>query len=299
MAWILLKETPIIKREGKFDVLGAVLLFITLTCLLLAINRGQSLGWSSLLVISLAVFCVLALSLFLFVELRAKQPVLDLRLYRNRLFSMASGSHLIVYIATGGQNFLMPFYLIQGLGFSTIKAGLVLVTIPSLYVLLAPLAGRLSDKLGTRSLCTSGLVIMSIGLLLLGNLGTDVSTVNVVLPLLVIGIGSGIFASPNTSAIMGSVPKERLGTGSAMIGTLRQIGMSMGTAIAGTVFTAGQLSDAAYLTSEGLSETSVKSLSTIGGFRDAIFVASVFAAIASVVSALRGRRATPGLHPKN
>jgi len=150
---------------------------------------------------------VLSLSLFIFQELRVAEPVLNLKLYKTRLFSIASGSHVLTYIASAGMDFLLPFYLIQGLSFSASKSGLILVTIPALYVLMSPLAGRLSDKLGTISLCTMGLTLVSIGFLLLSGLGTDATAGDIVWRLLIIGIGTGLFVSPNTSAIMGSVSR--------------------------------------------------------------------------------------------
>jgi len=290
MARALLKNQFSPKRGQKFDLLGAATLFLALTCLLLAMNRGQSLGWASPWVVSLGVMSVLLLLLFLFVERRLAQPVLDLRLFRRRLFSAASGSHVFLYMATTAVSFLMPFYLIQGQGLSASKAGLLLVTIPAISLVVSPLSGRLSDRLGTLFLCASGLTLVSAGLFLLSGLGANASIGNVVLCLLVLGVGIALFVPPNTSAIMGSVPSERLGTASAMVGTLRQVGMSVGLAIASSVFAASQFSHATQLASQGLPEDVVQRLSTVSGVHDAIFAALAIAVIGLVASVLRGRR---------
>jgi len=290
MSWALLKEQSLPKREGKFDLLGAITLFFALTCLLLAVNRGQSLGWLSLWVVSLSVIGVLLLFFFLSVERRAAQPILDLRLFSSRLFSTASASHVFLYISTTAVSFLMPFYLIQGLGFYAYKAGLVLVTIPAISLVLSPLSGRLSDKLGTLFLCTSGLIVVCAGLFLLSSLGTNASIGDIVLYLAIIGAGMGLFISPNTSAIMGSVPSERLGTASAMVGTLRQVGMSVGLAIAGSVFAASQFFHATQLASQALPEDVVQRLSTVNGFHDTVLAVLAMAIIGLVTSVLRGRR---------
>ncbi len=290
MARALLKNQFSPKRGQKFDLLGAATLFLALTCLLLAMNRGQSLGWASPWVVSLGVMSVLLLLLFLFVERRLAQPVLDLRLFRRRLFSAASGSHVFLYMATTAVSFLMPFYLIQGQGLSASKAGLLLVTIPAISLVVSPLSGRLSDRLGTLFLCASGLTLVSAGLFLLSGLGANASIGNVVLRLLVLGVGIALFVPPNTSAIMGSVPSERLGTASAMVGTLRQVGMSVGLAIASSVFAASQFSHATQLASQGLPEDVVQRLSTVSGVHDAIFAALAIAVIGLVASVLRGRR---------
>jgi predicted MFS family arabinose efflux permease len=274
---------------GKFDLLGTATLFLALTCLILAVNRGQSLGWFSPWVLSLAVASVLLLFFFLVVERRAAQPILDLRLFRNRPFSVASISHVFLYMSTAAVTFLMPFYLIQGLGFNASKAGLLLVIIPGVSLVVSPLSGRLSDKLGTLAFCASGLTLISVGLFLLKGLGDNASISEIVFYLVMLGVGMGLFTSPNTSAIMGSVPSKRLGTASAMVGTLRQLGMSVGLAIAGSVFAAGQSSDAAQLASQGLLSDIVDRLSTVSGFQDAIFVALLIAVIGLLVSVLRGR----------
>ena len=290
MARALLKDQFSPKRGQKFDLLGAATLFLALTCLLLAVNRGQSLGWTSPWVVGLGMMSVLLLFLFLFVERRVAQPVLDLKLFRRRLFSAASGSHVFLYMATTAVSFLMPFYLIQGLSLSASKAGLLLVTIPAISLVVSPLSGRLSDRLGTLLLCASGLTLVSAGLFLLSGLGANASIGDVVLRLLVLGVGMALFVPPNTSAIMGSVPSERLGTASAMVGTLRQVGMSVGLAIAGSVFAASQFSHATQLASQGLPEDVVQRLSTVSGIHDAIFAALAIAVIGLVASVLRGRR---------
>jgi EmrB/QacA subfamily drug resistance transporter len=289
MSWVLLKEQLSPKREEKFDLLGAITLFFALTCLLTAVNRGQSLGWFSPWVLSLGVVGVLLLFFFLVAEWRAAHPVLDLSLFWSRLFSAVSASHVFFYMSTVVVTFLMPFYLIQGLSFNASKTGLLLVTIPAMALVVSPLSGRLSDKLGTLFLCASGLALVSVGLFLLSGLGTDASIGDIVLYLVIVGLGMGLFTSPNTSAIMGSVTSERLGSASAMVGTLRQLGMSVGLAIAGSVFAASQFSHATQLNSQGLSQDMAERLSTVSGFQDAILVALVIAVIGLVASVFRGR----------
>jgi len=184
----------------------------------------------------------------------------------------------------------MPFYLIQGLDFSTSKAGLLMLTSHAVYLVLSPLSGRLSDRLGTLFLCASGIILVAVALFMLSNLGTNPLVVHVVFYLIILGMGTGLFVAPNTSAIMGAVYKERLGTASAMVGTMRQVGMSIGLAIAGSVFTASQLLHTNQLTSQGLPEEVVQKLSTVSGFHDAIFVSLAITALGFVTVVLRGRR---------
>ncbi|MDD4876974.1 MAG: MFS transporter [Dehalococcoidales bacterium] len=295
MAWILIKETPVPKNSIKFDFIGAVTIFITMACLLLFVNQGQSLGWTSPFVIILGLVCVISFIIFIFVEKRVSRPVVDLTLFRIRLLRVASASHIINFIGSASSNFLLPFFLIQGLNLSSSKSGLILVTIPAVFIIIAPLAGRLSDKIGTRFLCTFGLTLTSFGVFLLMGMGDDVSTINIIWRLFILGIGMALFDSPNSSAIMGSVPLERLGTASAMVATLRQVGMSVGTAVAGTIFTASSLSYADQLNSQGLAGEVVKMLSTVHGFHSAVIATLIFPIMAAVISIFRDSKTKQGV----
>jgi EmrB/QacA subfamily drug resistance transporter len=289
MVHILLKKEPAHESKEKFDLPGAITFFLALICLLFVLTQGQRLGWSSPWMIGLSCAGILFLISFLFVEKRISQPMLDLKIFRSRLFSIAVVSHIFLYVSTTAVNFAMPFYLIAGLGFNASKAGLLLVTVPATALIFSPLSGRLSDKLGTLVLCTAGFILTALGLFLLSGATIDTSIITVVLYLILVGAGMGLFVSPNTSAIIGAVPSGRLGSASAMVGTLRHIGMSIGLAIAGSVFTATRFANAAQLTSDGLTQGLVGKLSTVGGFQNTIFVALITAAIGLLVSAFRGR----------
>lgn len=264
LAWTMLREQPATNPSSRFDFWGSATLFGFLGCLLLAINQGQMRGWTSFFVLALGTTAVALLFLFLAVERRTAQPVVDLGLFRQRLFAAATSSHLLFYMATVAVVFLMPFYLIQSAGYSSSMAGVLLITIPLLTVIVAPLSGRLYDRLGSFLLCFAGLGLTGLGLFLLSGLNSASTTGDVVLRLAVTGLGMGLFVAPNTSAIMGAVAQQRLGTASAMIATVRQIGMATGLAIAGTIF-------------------------VVTDFRDALWVALVICGLGLLVSLLRRR----------
>jgi len=262
MAWAMLREQPSANPRGRFDLWGALTLFGFLACLLLAVNQGQTQGWTSFFVLGLGTAAIALLFLFLAVEKRTAEPVVDLGLFRDRLFATATWSHLLFYMATAAVTFLMPFYLIQDIAYSPARAGWLLITIPLLRVIIAPLSGRLYDRLGSFLLCFAGLSLTCLGLFLLSKLNNASTAGDVVLRLAITGLGMGLFVIPNISAIMGAVGRQRLGTASAMIPTVRQIGVSIGLAIAGTVF-------------------------VIAGFRDALLVALFIGALALLVSLWR------------
>ncbi len=290
MAFLLLKEETLPEHKGRFDLAGAGILLLAIPSLLLALNRGQSLGWTSPWVLVTGIIGLSLLGCFILVEKRVMQPVLDLKLFSNRLFSAASGSQVFLYMSTTAVEFMMPFYLIQGLSLPASEAGLLLVTGPAVRLAVSPLSGRLSDRWGSLFLCAAGLILVTVGMLLIRGMEVDTPVTDIVLVLVIFGVGIGLFTSPNTSAIMGAASHDKLGTAAAMIGLLRHLGMSIGLAIAGALFASSRLSHATELAPQGLSEETVLSLSTVSGLQDTMLVVLIFPAIAFVISALRGRK---------
>ena len=289
MAWFLLKEVSLPRSQNRFDFIGAATLFGGLTCLLLALNRGNSLGWGSPLVLSLIGIGLVFSLLFLVIEWRLPHPVLDLRLFRSRLFSVAAASHLLLTLVTGMFHFLLPFFFIQGLGYSPSLSGVLVAVISAMSLLISPLSGHLSDRLGTFSICALGMTLMSAGILLFGQFSAGSSVWMQVFYMVVIGVGLWLFIPPNSSAIMGSVPKERLGTAAAMVGTVRQIGQSVGIALAGSIFAVGKATRLTELADSGMATEMAQRLATIKGFEDSMWAALAVALVGLVVSLLRGR----------
>jgi MFS family permease len=201
--------------------------------------------------------------------------VVDLNLFKNRLFSVGNISLAIMVMTLSAQIFLMPFYLINGVGYSASTSGLLLATSSVLTLVIGPLAGWLSDKVGSRLLCSVGFILACLSLFLLSHLGTESSTADIILRLAVFGVGVGLFMSPNISMVMGAVPRDSLGGASALSATIRQMGMSIGMAIAGSIFTSRQLFHASQLAQSGLDSLMLDKLSLIGGYKDTILVAAI------------------------
>ena len=282
----VLREQGTGERRGHFDVKGALSLFLGLVSLLVGVNQGNTLGWTSPVVVACLAAGTGLFAAFIFIEMKVAQPVVALNLFRQRLFAVASASLAIVFVASRMANFVLPFLLIQALALAPLEAGLILMTTPLCMLLVSPLAGRLSDRIGSRLLTTAGLVAVSCGYFLVSRLGIDSSPHTIVLSLLLVGIGMGLFESPNSSSIMGSVPSRRLGTASAMIGTLRTVGQSTGIAIGGAIF-AGSLTHHA---SGGVALASLAERQVVAlAFHNTIVVAMVICACAALVAALRGR----------
>ena len=289
MAGTLLKEQRDSTTVFKFDLAGAITLFGGLSCLLLFFNIGGRTGFSSMSALALAGSTVLLLALFIFFERRARQPIVDLNLFRNRPFAFGIISLIIMFVAISANTFLMPFYLINGLGHSASKTGLIFASISCTAIIVGPLSGWLSDKIGSRVLCTIGMALICTALFLLSRLSIESSEVDVLFRLVIQGIGSGMFSSPNNSTIMGSIPREKLSTGSAMIGTVRQIGMSSGIAVAGAIFTSRQVFHANQLVDKNLEPLMLSKLSLISGFQDTLLIGSIVCSIAILTSLVRGK----------
>lgn len=224
-------------KQERFDIAGALAFSVGLVALLFALNQGHAWGWASPMLLMMLTISLVFLVAFLLIEARVPAPMLDLTLFRRRLFSAATSSAVLNYICLYSITFLLPFYLIQGRGLNTAAAGLVLSAQPLVMAITAPLSGTLSDRIGSRFLSTAGMVILAGALFLLSRLSAASAMLEVVLSLMVAGLGVGLFISPNTSALMGSAPRGRQGIASGILATARNVGMVLGIGFAGAIFT--------------------------------------------------------------
>ncbi len=171
-------------------------------------------------------------------EGRIKYPILDLSLFTSsRIFSGAVSSALLNYICIYSIIFLMPFYLISGRHLTPSQAGLLLSSQPIIMAVVAPLSGTVSDRTGTRWPSVFGMLILAAGIFLLARLDETTSLPQVALALVVVGTGTGIFISPNNSALMGSAPRNRQGIAAGILATSRNTGMALEIGISGAIFT--------------------------------------------------------------
>jgi len=293
MAFLFIRPSEGQTHAGprKLDIPGAVTLFAALSAGLLAVNRGQPWGWSSPVILGLFAVAAVSLALFLRVESRAASPVIALSLFKVREFTVSVSSLVLNFAGQSAVTFLMPFYLIQIKGYSTAHMGLILATVPSMMLLLSPFSGRLSDRYHFRYQTTLGIAIVSVGLLSLATLEASTSTPMIMARLALVGIGTSIFMSPNSSAIMGSVPRNMLGTASASVATSRNIGNAVGLAMASTLLVA-VASAAAGFTASRTDGYPVDAL--LDGVRAAFLVGAAVSSLAIVASSFRGRRDVPG-----
>jgi MFS family permease len=174
--------------------------------------------------------------IFLTIERTFSTPMVDLKLFKNANFSYANLSGFLNFAGRFSVVFLFPFYLLELRKMTPAHAGLLMTPIPLLFAFIAPISGSASDKIGTRSLTIAGTLITALGLAMFVFLRDDTSLFYIILSLFLMGLGGGIFSSPNSSTIMGSVPRERLGNAGAMTALMRNMGMIVGVAWSGALF---------------------------------------------------------------
>ncbi|CAA9581675.1 MAG: Uncharacterized MFS-type transporter [uncultured Thermomicrobiales bacterium] len=302
MAVAILEEGRIsTRREGasaRFDPLGALLVSVGLITLLLALNRGAAVGWRSGQILGFFAIAVASFVAFIVVERRVVAPILDLALFRLRAFATGSLAALCSFLAISTNAFLMPFFLQLVLGFSPARAGLLLIPTSLTLAIVSPLSGSLSDRLGARTLSSIGLGISAVALFLLGGLSADAHYAEVLFRLILLGIGIGIFNSPNTAAVFGSVPRDRYGTVGGFLSMVRNTGQVVGVAIAGALLVAAITPvvgaaglDALRTGAEGGATGGPLLGAFMQGFRRAFTLSAALAACGAVISLLRGPRA--------
>lgn len=227
IVWKLRQEWSETVRE-KFDIKGSLIYMIAVSMLMIGFSNLPN---------RYAIFATIAglfgLYLFVKVEQRTTFPVLDMKLFsRNRVFAFSNLSALINYAATFALSFMLSLYLQYVKGMEAREAGLVLIAQPVMMAIMASFSGRLSDRKDARMLAAMGMGLSAIGLLILSFISVDTSILYLVIGLIILGTGFGLFSSPNTNVIMSSVDKKIYGTASATLATMRNTGMMVSMAIA-------------------------------------------------------------------
>lgn len=286
---------PTGRRFGHFDPVGALLLGVGVSALTLGLSFGLEWGWTSLRLLGTLAVGVVALAGALLAERRVAEPIIDLKLFRNRVFSSAIASMTLSMLALFSVGFLLPFYFEELRGFSTAHSGWLLTPLPVALGIVAPLAGAASDRLGSRFIAPLGLAINAVALLLLAQLDFTSSTWDMVWRLALVGVGQGLFQAPNTRALMEAAPATQQGMASGLLATARIAGQALSVAVAGAVFLGlGGSAGATLLAHRAIGgdlngPAAVQLQSTfLHGFHAALTVCSAFAAVGALAALVRG-----------
>lgn len=271
------------RKRTRFDLSGGFTMAVGILSLMLAISRGTHWGWASISIISLLVGSIASLLLFFWIEFRQDDPLLDLHLFQNSIFRSSTISGFLAFAALFAQSFLLPFYLIQLREIPASYAGFFLMAVPSVMGVVAPTSGALSDKIGTKGLCSVGLFILGISFVMLATLNSTSAQSYIVAILLVQGLGIGMFNPPNNSDLLSSVPRSRLGNASGMMGLTRTLGMVAGVAVSSAVFTTVRNYLLGGANDNNVNITPDSSFAFLGGLRWAFWVAAGFAWLGMVM----------------
>lgn len=274
------------RRSEPFDIAGSALAALALTTLLLALSEVDRSGLASVSVLGALAVSGAAATAFVLVERSKAHPMLDLSIFSGRRVSSGVVAALCSYASLFAVTFTMPFYLLSARGIEAQNAGLLLTATPISMALFSPLAGRLSDRWGSRGLSTFGLGWLALSLLGATRLGVDTPLPFVALTLFSVGTGLSVFQAPNTAAILRAVPHRQAGIGSALVAQARNLGMALGIGITAAIVSVGLRGEDVMAITGTLTPEQAQLF--VDAMRPALLVASAIALTGAVVSWSRG-----------
>ena len=223
------------KKEEKLDKVGSLLFMLSVVPLFCSLNEGIVVGFTKPLILAGFAISIVAFVLFLLFEKKVKNPLLQLEIFENKLFSISIFCGFISFVAIFCNNLILPFYLQKVLGYTPQNSGFVLMVYPLVMMAVAPLSGHISDKIGSEILTFWGLLLASIGLFTMSLLTEQTSLPVLIVYISLMSLGMGIFQSPNNSLVMSTVPKNKLGIAGSINALVRNLGMACGIALSTTL----------------------------------------------------------------
>ncbi|WP_379144670.1 MFS transporter [Paenibacillus sp. sgz500992] len=234
LGWKVLPK-DLVRVKSKIDIPGSMLFAVFILTLFAGLLLGQQLGYGDARILTALIIAVAAFIAFITVELRRAEPLLQLSLFKNPLFSLSILCAFLVFVANFCFNIIAPFYAQNMLNLSPFYAGFLLMLFPICMVVVSPVSGALSDKIGSEFLTFAGLIVMVIAQFGLARLHDGSSVLLVGLWIAMLGVGSGLFQSPNNSLIMSKVPRTQLGSAGSVNSLVRNVGMVVGITIATSI----------------------------------------------------------------
>jgi EmrB/QacA subfamily drug resistance transporter len=228
-------------------------------------------GWTSARIVGSFVVAVVSLTSFIAIERRRRSPMLDLSLFRSGTYTGANVAMLLVALSMFGVFFFVSLYMQNVLGYSAVQAGAAFLPMTLIIILVAPIAGKSSDRFGSRWLMTIGMVLLGVQLLYLSQLGPDAEFWNLLPGLLVGGLGMAMTMTPTAAAATRAVPVHKAGVGSAVLNAMRQVGGSVGIALMGAI-----------VAHEASGSPGIEGF--MAGYERALFVAALIAFVGSIVA---------------
>jgi EmrB/QacA subfamily drug resistance transporter len=273
---LFIDESRDTTHDQRLDVPGLASSSVGLFALTYAFIEANNYGWTSVQILGAFAIAVIGLTAFALVERHQRAPMLDLALFRNRTFSGANTAMLFVGLAMFGTFFYVSLYMQQVLRYSPVQTGASFLPMTILIILLAPLAGKLADRFGSRWLVGSGMALLAVMLLYYTQLGTGESFLVILPALLIGGLGMSLTMTPTTAAAMSAVAVDKAGVGSAVLNSSRQVGGSLGIAVMGAIVAAG--------VSSSTKAGDAPRIAFLHGFHDALRVGALLCLAGAVVA---------------
>ena len=226
------------ETHERLDLPGLITSALGLFALTYGLIEANTYGWGSARILGTFVLAAVSLVAFIALEKRQRAPMLPLELFRNRTYTGANLVMLLVALAMFGVFFFVSLYMQNILGYSAVQTGAAFLPMTVLIILVAPIAGKTSDRLGSRGLITGGMTLLAVQLLLFSQLSADASFWNLLPALLIGGVGMALTMTPSAAAATRSLPVDKAGVGSAVLNSARQVGGTMGVAIMGAIVAA-------------------------------------------------------------
>jgi len=284
---------PTSNSKEPFDFPGTITFALSISLLLLALATAQKGTWPSSLVAVEFLGGIVVLVLFVWLEHRARFPLLDLTLFRIPAFTLGNTARWISFVTMSINVLLMPFFLQLGMRLDPLQAGFLVVPTPFAMALLAPLTGWMSERFIPERLCSLGLIINAVAFFFLSFLSMETTSFTVILWLSVLGFGMGLFQTPNNNLLMSSVPRQRLGIGSSFLSIVRSLGNAVGSALAATIVSAQLVAVTGRTSLQNLgghlgTEDGAPVLAAfLQGFHYTYLLAAVLCLVGAVLSAVR------------
>jgi MFS family permease len=275
------------RRPEPLDWRGALLLVVCFSAFITGLSHLHTWGVLSASTGLTALLFLAGAAALVRVETRSAHPIFDPSLLTIRLFVLPVAAAVILFISLFFITFLMPFYMVHPLGFTMQRVGITMM-IPFVFLfVVSPLSGSLSDRMGSRWLCTLGMALLAASLFLLAGLTVDATLPDMAWRLALAGIGIAVFISPNSAAAMSAVPPRQRGLASGAVATARNLGMVVGVALAGLIF------NGTFRHLNGGQDLKIYSSSLqspfMAAFQRAMLAGAAVAALGVVVAYLRGR----------
>lgn len=223
------------KPVGRLDLGGIGISAVAVGCLLVGLSLGQEEGWSSWSTLMFLGSSGIAMIVFPLYEAQRENPLVDVQLFRIRAFAYNNIARLICFVSLSASTLLMPFFLQLVLGYSAAMAGMLIAPMSLVMAPVAATSGWLTDRMGSRFLSSAGMAVITLSLVMLSRLNPASGFSDVLWPMMLMGLGLGIFQTPNNTTVMDSVPRKQFGMASGMLSLVRQAGQAMGIAMGSTI----------------------------------------------------------------